>query len=180
MPTLTVTLLPPVLAGIFIAGPVAAIMSTVDSMLLLACATLIKDIYIHYIHKGDERAAPPRLVRNMCLWTTAGIGMIVFLAAIEPPDLLVWINLFAFGGLEAAFLWPVLLGLYWPRANATGAVWSVVAGVGAFFAISLLKLPLGGVHAIVPTLVVAFVAFLLGVWLGERQNPVMIRMFCDD
>ncbi|MFP1455668.1 sodium:solute symporter family transporter [Escherichia coli] len=27
----------------------------------------------------------------------------------------------AFGGLEAVFLWPLVLGLYWERANAKGA-----------------------------------------------------------
>jgi sodium/pantothenate symporter len=92
----------------------------------------------------------------------------------------VWINLFAFGGLEAAFLWPILLGLYWPKANATGAVCSVAAGVGVFFAITLLKVPLGGIHAIVPTLAAGLVAFLLGVWLGEGQDPATARTFCDD
>ena len=65
----------------------------------------------------------------MSLACTAVIGLIVFASAIEPPDLLVWINLFAFGGLEAVFLWPIILGLYWKEANASGAVASIVAGV---------------------------------------------------
>lgn len=180
MPTLTVTLLPPVWAGVFIAGPLAAIMSTVDSMLLLACATLIKDIYVHYVLKGDVHAAPPMRIHRLSMLTTAGIGAIVFLAAIQPPDLLVWINLFAFGGLEAAFLWPIILGLYWRKANATGAIYSVVAGVGCFFAITLLKPQMGGIHAIVPTLAIGFVAFVLGTWKGAAPDPAVIRQFWED
>ena len=180
MPTLTVSLLPPFWAGIFIAGPLAAIMSTVDSMLLLACVTLIKDIYVHYALKGDINAAPPRRIRVLSLVTTACIGSLVFIAAIQPPDLLVWINLFAFGGLEAAFLWPILLGLYWRKANATGAVCSVLAGVGCFFYISLVKPPLGGIHAIVPTLVIGFLAFILGAWKGKDPDPAVVRLFWDD
>lgn len=53
MPSLIVELLSPVWAGVFIAGPLAAIMSTVDSMLLLVSAAIIKDLYIHYRLKGD-------------------------------------------------------------------------------------------------------------------------------
>ena len=113
MPTLILKLLSPFWAGVFIAGPLAAIMSTVDSMLLLASAAIIKDLYIHYGLKGDASRMTPARLQTMSLVCTAVIGLIVFAAAIEPPDLLVWINLFAFGGLEAVFLWPIILGLYW-------------------------------------------------------------------
>ena len=87
----------------------------------------------------------PARLQTMSLVCTAVIGLIVFAAAIEPPDLLVWINLFAFGGLEAVFLWPIILGLYWKEANASGAVASIVAGVACFFALSILN-PWHGRH----------------------------------
>ncbi len=180
MPSLTVELLPPVWAGVFIAGPLAAIMSTVDSMLLLVCATLIKDIYVHYWLKGNAGAVRPQRIRRYSLLTTACIGLIVFLAAIRPPDLLVWINLFAFGGLEAAFLWPILLGLYWRRANAAGALASVAAGLICFFAISVLKPPMGGIHPIVPTLAVGLIAFVLGTRLGAAPDAATLRIFWDE
>jgi sodium/pantothenate symporter len=180
MPSLTVQLLPPVWAGIFIAGPLAAIMSTVDTMMLMASAALIKDIYIHYALKGKPAAAPPSRIRKMSFGSTACIGLLVFLAALEPPDLLVWINLFAFGGLEAAFLWPIILGLYWKKANAAGAVYSVVSGVGCFFAVSILKPPLGGIHPIVPTLLAALLAFILGVCSGKKTDPGIIRRFWEE
>ena len=180
MPTMVTSLLPPALAGVFIAGPLAAIMSTVDSMMLIACSTLVKDIYIHYRLKGDASAAAKGHLRLLSFCTTACIGLVVFFAAIEPPDLLVWINLFAFGGLEAAFLWPVILGLYWKKANAAGALSSVLAGVGAFFVISLLKPPLGGVHPIVPTLITGFIVFILGAHMGRPPAPEIIRTFWKD
>lgn len=162
IPTLVGQLFPPVWAGIFIAGPVAAIMSTVDTMLLLASAALIKDLYIEWCHAGDASLAPPRRIRALTICSTLALGLLVCALALDPPDLLVWINLFAFGGLEAAFCWPLLLGLYWSRANATGALCSSLVGVGSFLAISILKPPLGGVHAIVPSLLLALLAFLAG------------------
>jgi sodium/pantothenate symporter len=46
---------------------------------------------------------------------------VMLLAAWRPPEMIIWLNLLAFGGLEAVFLWPLVLGLYWERANAKGA-----------------------------------------------------------
>ena len=177
MPTLIMKLLSPFWAGVFIAGPLAAIMSTVDSMLLLASAAIIKDLYIHYGLKGDASRMTPARLQTMSLVCTAVIGLIVFAAAIEPPDLLVWINLFAFGGLEAVFLWPIILGLYWKEANASGAVASIVAGVACFFALSILKPGMGGIHAIVPTSIVAFAAFVIGAQCGRPASEELIRLF---
>lgn len=177
MPTLIVQLLSPFWAGVFIAGPLAAIMSTVDSMLLLASAAIIKDLYIHYRLRGDASLLSPRRIRGMSLLTTLVIGILVFLAALEPPDLLVWINLFAFGGLEAVFLWPIILGLYWKGANATGATWSILMGLVVFFALSVFKVPMYGIHPIVPTLILSFCAFLLGARFGPPANEETIRLF---
>ena len=177
MPTLTVQLLSPFWAGVFTAGPLAAIMSTVDSMLLLASAAIIKDLYIHYRLKGDASRIAPLKIKRMSLACTLVIGVLVFLAAIQPPDLLVWINLFAFGGLEAVFLWPIIMGLYWRGANATGAVVSIVAGLICFFALSLLKPSMYGIHPIVPTTIIAFIAFIIGARLGSPAPEDIIRQF---
>ncbi|QJB57095.1 sodium/pantothenate symporter [Pseudodesulfovibrio sp. zrk46] len=166
MPTMIVELLSPVWAGIFIAGPLAAIMSTVDSMLLLVCAAIIKDLYIHYRLKGDASKMPVVSLKKMSLITTVVIGGMVFLAALEPPDLLVWINLFAFGGLEATFLCPMVIGLYWEKGNATGAIASIVCGVATFIALTIMKPAMGGVHAIVPTTITAATAFVTGSYIG--------------
>lgn len=176
MPSLIVELLSPVWAGVFIAGPLAAIMSTVDSMLLLVSAAIIKDLYIHYRLKGDASRMTLVSIKKMSLICTVVVGLMVFVAAIEPPDLLVWINLFAFGGLEAAFLCPIVIGLYWEKANATGAISSILIGVGTFIVLTIMKPAMGGVHAIVPTTLASLTAFVLGSYAGlskteNRQNP---------
>ena len=177
MPTLIVELLPPFWAGVFIAGPLAAIMSTVDSMLLLASAAIIKDLYIHYRLGGDASRMRPASLKRAGFLVTAAVGALVFVSALEPPDLLVWINLFAFGGLEAVFLWPVVLGLYWKRANAAGAVAAIMTGLGVFFLLSVLRVPLGGVHPIVPTLLASGVAFVFGVRCGAAPDRESMDVF---
>ncbi|WP_320172084.1 sodium/pantothenate symporter [Maridesulfovibrio sp.] len=169
MPTMIVELLSPVWAGVFIAGPLAAIMSTVDSMLLLVSAAIIKDLYIHYRLKGDASRMEVSGLKRMSLITTAAIGLLVFLAATEPPDLLVWINLFAFGGLEATFLCPIVLGLYWEKGNAVGALASIICGVAVFITLTIMKPAMGGVHAIVPTTAAAIAAYIAGSYAGGRN-----------
>ncbi len=162
MPTLTVSLLPPFWAGVFVAGPLAAIMSTVDSMLLMASAAIIKDLYIRYRLGDDLSRLTPERISRLSLACTLGLGLLVFAAALRPPELLVWINLFAFGGLEAVFLWPLVLGLYWKRANTRGAIWSMIAGLGVFLGLSAGKVSLWGVHPIVPTALISLLAFCAG------------------
>ena len=180
MPTLTVELLPPFWAGVFVAGPLAAIMSTVDSMLLLVSAAIVKDLYVRYRLKGDTTRITPRKISWMSLGCTIVTGVLVFLAALNPPDLLVWINLFAFGGLEAVFLWPIILGLYWKKANAAGTITSILVGLGTFMFLSITRIPILGLHPIVPTLLLSFAAFAVGIHLGQSSPKEVTQLFWED
>ena len=177
IPSLILEFLPPFWAGVFVAGPLAAIMSTVDTMLLLVSASIIKDLYVRYRLKNDVSGISAKKIGRMSFCCTLAAGVLVFCASFNPPDLLVWINLFAFGGLEAVFLWPVVLGMYWRRANATGAVWSMAAGVAAFMLLSVFKVPMGGVHPIVPTCVISLFAFWLGSLRGAPVPPEVTKLF---
>ncbi len=161
MPSLMMTVLPPMLAGIFLAGPMAAIMSTIDSQLIQASATLLKDLYINYINPEiiKEANAERRLSRTS-LWVTAIFSSLVFVAATKPPDMIIWLNLLALGGLQAVFLWPLVFGLYWPKASAHGAIASMLSGLICYIALMWLKPNMSGIHPIVPTLVVNLVAFV--------------------
>ncbi|XXM74327.1 sodium/pantothenate symporter [Lysinibacillus sphaericus] len=125
MPLLALEVLPPWLAGIVLAAPMAAIMSTVDSLLLIVSSAVVKDVYMNYINKdADEKK-----VKMMSLTVTSIIGIGVFLMALSPPELIIWLNLFSFGGLEAVFIWPIVLGLYWKTGNAFGALASMLSGM---------------------------------------------------
>ena len=180
IPSLILEFLPPFWAGVFVAGPLAAIMSTVDTMLLLVSAAIIKDLYIRYNLKNDASRISPKKLSRMSFGCTMAAGILVFAASFNPPDLLVWINLFAFGGLEAVFLWPIILGLYWRKANAAGAVLSMLTGLTVFIFISVFKVPLGGVHPIVPTLALSFIAFVAGTRFGDPVSPEVRRLFWDE
>ena len=173
IPTLALRNMPPILAGVFIGGPLAATMSTVDSMLILSSAAIVKDLYIHYINKdADEKK-----IKKLTLFTSLTVGIIVFLLSMNPPKLLVWINLFAFGGLEAAFLCPIVLGLYWKRANSTGAIASMLTGVGSYFYFTISKIKPMGMHQIVPVILISLIAFILGSLIGKKPEEKVLDIF---
>jgi sodium/pantothenate symporter len=155
-------------------------MSTVDSQLILASAGIVKDLYLNYINPGAA-GKPEENVRlhRMSFYVTGILGVIVFLAAFRPPSLIVWMNLFAFGGLQAAFLWPLLLGLYWKRANAAGALASMVAGVGSYFYMVIFVKRFMGMHVIVPTLAIALAVFIVGSLVTPPLPESRLKKFWD-
>ncbi len=61
---------------------------------------------------------------------TVGVGLVVATLALRPPEFLQLIVIFASAGLAASFLMPALLGAFWRRANAAGAIAAMLAGGG--------------------------------------------------
>ena len=113
IPTVIVESLPPLLAGVAIVGPVAASISTVSSLLISSASAIIKDICLHAC---ATHGVQPR-ERKVAVWsqaTTLVIGVIVFVLSIVPPDVIWKINRFAFGGLETAFFFVLVCGLFCP------------------------------------------------------------------
>lgn len=165
MPLLAMEVLPAWLAGLVLAAPMAAIMSTVDSLLLLVSSAVVKDVYLNYIQPN----ASNQRVKNLSFGVTTVLGVLVFLIALSPPDLIIWLNLFSFGGLEAAFIWPVVMGLYWKTGNKYGAISSMVVGVGSYMIIHLYFPNPFGIHTVVLPIILSLVAFVIGSLIGKLR-----------
>ncbi|WP_188206753.1 sodium/pantothenate symporter [Alkalibacillus aidingensis] len=168
IPLIALETLPPWVAGIVLAAPLAAMMSTVDSLLLLVSSSVVKDVYINYMKPN----ASYQHVKKVSIGVTAVIGVVVFLMAIDPPDLLIYLNLFAFGGLEAAFIWPIVLGLYWKYANKHGAMASMIVGIGTYIPIYQYNETYGhllGVHAVTIPVFLSLVAFIVFSLINKRE-----------
>ena len=169
MPQIAMEVLPAWLAGIVLAAPMAAIMSTVDSLLLLVSSAIVKDVYINYV-KPD---ANDQTIKRFSMGVTTIIGVLVFAMAINPPELLIWLNLFSFGGLEAAFIWPVVMGLYWKRGNAGGAMASILTGVGSYILFNTFMPNAFGMHTVVLPVLVSFVGYVGVSLLTSRKHAVV-------
>lgn len=114
----------PWLAGLLVAAPFAAVMSTVDSFLLMISSAIVRDVYQRDINPD----ASERSMKRLTYAVTASVGIAAFLGALNPPEYLQNIIIFTGGGLSASFLIPVGLALYWPRFNAPGALAGMLGG----------------------------------------------------
>jgi sodium/pantothenate symporter len=168
MPLLTLEVLPPVLAGIVLAAPMAAIMSTVNALLILVSSTVVKDIYLNYINKN----ATETQIKNRSFWVTTIIGLAVVIFALKPPELLIMLNLFAFGGLESAFLWSVVFGLYWKKANKYGAISSMVVGLSLYMIIYRFAENIYGMHSVTIPIFASFVTFIVVSLIAQKVKKI--------
>jgi len=157
MPTLTLEVLPPFLAGLVLAAPMAAIMSTVNSLLILISSAIVKDLYLNYL----KPKATESQVKRASFWVTTLIGVSVILFALSPPDLLIWLNLFSFGGLESVFIWPIVFGLYWSKGNKYGAISSMIVGMGSYILFDRLHPNALGMHTVVLPVLLSLITFVL-------------------
>lgn len=156
----------PWVAGITLVAPIAATMSTVSSLLIAASSAIIKDLILRRYSLLPDRSEQVARFAKIC---TFFIGLLSLILAINPFEIIVWINMFAFGGLEIAFLCPLVGGLFWSRATAKGAWVSVLGGLAVYAWACLAKPDLGGWHAVSPALVVSIISFVL-VSLAETKN----------
>ncbi|MDC9592188.1 sodium/pantothenate symporter [Xenorhabdus sp. IM139775] len=168
IPTLMITVLPPVAAGIFLAAPMAAIMSTINAQLLQSSATIVKDLYLNLY---PQQIRQEKKLSRISSYSTLFLGALLLLAAWRPPEMIIWLNLLAFGGLQAVFLWPLVLGLYWEKANAQGAISSMLTGAASYTLLATFNIQLLGFHPIVPSLLLSLLAFWIGNMMGNKRTP---------
>ena len=124
LPVISTTLLHPVLGGIMMVVVLAAIMSTVDSLLILASSAVVRDYWqqIRGSNLGD------RALAQRGKWLTVVIGLIGVAFALHQTPLIFWFVLFAWSGLGAAF-GPVLLCAVWYKGTTlAGAVAGMLGG----------------------------------------------------
>ena len=117
------TLFHPVVAGLLLAAILAAIMSTVDSQLLVSAAALAEDL-LGLLGRRLSAASRLRVGRA----ATFGLGLVAMVIALNPESSVLAIVGFAWGGLGASLGPAVLLSLYWPRMTGSGALAGVVVG----------------------------------------------------
>lgn len=175
VPTLAVKLFPSVIAGIILAGPLASVMSTVDSQLLVVVGAIINDLYINYIK--PEVAKDSHKVQKLTIGSAIVVGVIIFIVALDPPELMVWLNLFATAGQLSTFLWPTILGLYWKKANKEGAIASMLVGIGSYVVFNYFLPRPFGMHAIVTSLVLSLVAFIIVSKVTKEPSKEIIETF---
>jgi sodium/proline symporter len=132
------------MAGVILAGILAATMSTADSQLLAAASSVSQDLMQDFLGiKMDAR-------KNMIIAraTVIGIAIIAIVLAWNPNSSVFRVVSFAWAGFGATFGPTMLLSLFWKRSNKAGALAGLIVGGAMVFIWKFLIAPMGGILSI--------------------------------
>lgn len=160
-------LLPPLLAGLVMAGILAATISSSDSYLLIAASAVSLNIF-KGILKKDASDKQVMTMSRIILLLIAVAGVII---AMDENSVIFTIVSFAWAGFGAVFGPIMLFSLFWKRTTQAGAVAGMVTGGVMVFLWKLALKPLGGVFGIYE-LFPAFVLSCLVILVVSLLTPV--------
>ncbi|MDO5146345.1 MAG: sodium/proline symporter PutP [Eubacteriales bacterium] len=172
----------PFVAGLFLCGILAAIMSTADSQLLVCSSSVSTDIYKDIMNpKASEES-----VLKVGRITTTAVALLAIFIAWNPESSVMGLVSNAWAGLGAAFGPLVVMSLFWRRTNLTGAIAGLVSGAGTVLVWDYLPLAGGqtigaatGLYSLVAGFVVSLV-FIVVVSLVTRAPEQAILAEFDE
>ncbi|NNF33977.1 MAG: sodium/proline symporter [Saprospiraceae bacterium] len=128
MPLIAKAVLPTFVGTIMLAAITSAMMSTVDSLLLVAGSALSEDIYQNMIHK-DASPGKRLLVARIGIFIVGVIPLISILLGMAEGELVQFIVILFTAIMAAGFFVPVVGGILWKRATKEGAIAAMIGGV---------------------------------------------------
>ncbi|NND72088.1 MAG: sodium/proline symporter [Rhodothermales bacterium] len=170
LPAIVEHLFPVVIVGIFVAAVLAAIMSTIDSLLVVASSAVTRDYYQQLVHPET----PGSELTGMSRWVTLGIAVFALVIAVSvsllsPDRTVFWFVIFGWSGIASCFCPVIILTLFWKEYNARGVIWTMIGGLISvpLFKFGASALPIVGeafnaLGEMAPSFVVAFIAGYVG------------------
>lgn len=147
----------PWVSGILIAAILSAIMSTVDSQLLVSSSVISEDIYRPFINPN----ASDKELMLVGRVAVVSIAVIALLISLDPKSSVLGLVSYAWAGFGAAFGPLILLSLYWNKYNKYGAITSIITGALVVIVWKNLTGGLFDLYEIVPGFIVASVSGIL-------------------
>ncbi len=141
---LSTKLLPPLAAGLVMAGILAATISSSDSYLLIAASAFSKNIFQGILKKD----ATEKQVMNISRITLLTVALFGILIAMDENSVIFTVVAFAWAGFGATFGPIMLFSLFWKRTNLAGAIAGMLSGGISVFIWKLLIKPMGGIFGI--------------------------------
>lgn len=126
LPFLLNKMFPGWLAALLLAGVVAAMISTAESMLLLAATSISEDVYKGIIKKGRAKDRTLLTTSRVATVVIGGLGLVM---ALTTKNLIYYIVSYAWAGIGCSFAPAVLLSFYWDRFSSAGVVTALITGL---------------------------------------------------
>jgi cation/acetate symporter len=135
--------LPYVIAGLVAAGGLAAALSTADGLLLTIANALSHDVYYKMLDPNASTGKRLAIAKGLLLVVAL---LAAYVTSLKPGDILFLVGA-AFSLAASAFFPALVLGVFWKRANKTGAVIGMLAGLGICMYYMYMTYPFFGVNA---------------------------------
>ena len=161
---LTSLIFHPLIAGILLAAILAAIMSTVDSQLLVCSSSLAEDLY-PLVTRKDVSAEKRLQIGRIAVVVLA---MMATVLAMEPDNKVLDVVSYAWAGLGASLGPAILVSLYWRRMTARGALAGVLTGGVTVMIWSQAEGGIFDLYALVPGFVLSLVAIVTVSLMDKR------------
>jgi sodium/proline symporter len=146
LPMLVDHLLPLILIGLYIAAVLAAIMSTIDSLLVVASSAISRDFYQQILKPEKTEAELSRINRIITLILAIFALIIALLVAMAVPGRTIfWFVIFGWSGIAATFCPTIILSLFWKKFNEKGAIASMIAG---FLSVPIFKFGMTSIESV--------------------------------
>ena len=135
--------LPYVVTALVAAGGLAAALSTADGLMLTIANALSHDVYFKIIN--PDAPTGRRLAISKGLLLVVAICA-AYVTSLKPGDILFMVGA-AFSLAGSAFFPSLVLGVFWKRANKSGAIVGMLSGLGVCMYYMLVTYPFFGVNA---------------------------------
>lgn len=137
LPMLVELLMPLTLIGIYMAAVLSAIMSTIDSLLVVASSAVSRDFYQQIFNPNKDEQSMAKLSRIITLILALfALGIAMTVAITTPERTIFWFVIFGWSGIAATFCPTMILSLSWNGFTEKGAIASMIAG---FVSVPLFK-----------------------------------------
>jgi sodium/proline symporter len=173
---LTSLIFHPLIAGILLAAILAAIMSTVDSQLLVCSSSLAEDLY-PLVTRKDVSAEKRLQIGRIAVVVLA---MMATVLAMEPDNKVLDVVSYAWAGLGASLGPAILVSLYWRRMTARGALAGVLVGGATVIIWSQAEGGIFDLYALVPGFVLSLVAIVTVSLIDKRGVDSSIEQSFED
>ena len=173
---ITEEFLPTILVAIFVAIVLSAIMSTIDSLLILASSAITRDFYQKIFRpniKDESLTKISRISTIIMAFTALIIAMIM--NYVSPDRQMFWVILFGWSGIAATFCPVIILSLFWKGYSERGAMASMVSGFLAVILFNFVfkEMPVVGPYFVaIDVLAPSFaVAMFVGFIVSKKYPP---------
>jgi SSS family transporter len=162
------SLLPLPIKTMLLIGLACAIMSTTDTVLLVAGTYLGRDLYRALINKNATELQTLKTTKiSICI-----VGVVSAIFALNPPELIISLTTFTTGVSASTFFAPMLLGFFWKRTTKEGALsGTVLGGVSAVFWQVFKPIDIPAAFAAVT---ISFIAVYIVSIIGPQNNRVKL------